>query len=49
MHGAYAGAPRGERNGAYRHGRYTCEAIEERRWARELLREARNLLRRLSG
>jgi len=26
MHGAFAGAPAGERNGAYRHGRYTQEA-----------------------
>jgi hypothetical protein len=26
MHGGKADAPKGERNGAYRHGRHTCEA-----------------------
>lgn len=32
MHGGTSpGAPRGERNGSYRHGRFTCEAIERRR------------------
>ena len=30
MHGGNAGAPKGKRNGAYRHGRFTQEAIEER-------------------
>jgi hypothetical protein len=32
MHGgASPGAPKGQANGMYRHGRYTNEAIEERR------------------
>ncbi len=40
MHGGAAGsgAPRGKRNGSYRHGRYTAEA-------RALQRELRNWLR----
>lgn len=41
MHGgASPGAPRGEANGAYRHGRFTNEAIEQRRelnaWVRAM-------------
>jgi hypothetical protein len=28
MHGACAGAPRGPADGMYRHGRFTCEAVE---------------------
>jgi glucans biosynthesis protein len=42
MHGAGGGAPRGNRN-AYKHGRYTAEALAQRRWLRELLRESRAL------
>lgn len=30
-HGAGGGAPRGMRNGNYRHGRLTCEAAAKRR------------------
>jgi hypothetical protein len=43
MHGGArgSGAPRGERHGAYRHGLYTCEVIEERRAVRAILRQAR--------
>lgn len=44
FHGARGGGPRGERNGMYRHGLYTKEAIEERRFFRELVREARETL-----
>ena len=40
-HGAGGGAPKGERNGAYRHGLYTQEAVEERRLVNELLRRVR--------
>ena len=29
--GSSLGAPTGKANGNYRHGRFTCEAIEERR------------------
>jgi hypothetical protein len=38
MHGAFAGAPSGRRNGAYRHGHFTFEALVER--ARQRLRLA---------
>jgi hypothetical protein len=31
------GAPRGSRNGNYRRGDWTTEAIEERRWLRSLV------------
>jgi hypothetical protein len=46
MHGGAAGsgAPKGERNGNWRHGRFTCEAIAERRVARGLLHSARDTL-----
>lgn len=39
MHGGSSGsgAPKGERNGRYRHGRFTCEALEERRKTRALM------------
>ena len=36
-----SGAPSGERNGRFRHGLFTAEAIEERRFVRELLRPTR--------
>jgi hypothetical protein len=46
MHGGAAGsgAPSGERNGNFRHGRYTKEVAATRRWIREaieLLRKSR--------
>ena len=44
FHGARGGAPMGKANGAYRHGLYTAEAVEERRWLRELLDEAREMV-----
>jgi hypothetical protein len=46
MHGGAdgSGAPKGERNGNYKHGRYTEEIQATRRW----LREATKLLRGLS-
>ena len=43
MHGAFGGAPKGNRNN-YKHGHYSCEAIEERRSASALVRSARALL-----
>jgi hypothetical protein len=48
MHGgASPGAPKGKANGNYRNGRFTCEAIEERRqlaaWIRAMGQIARNL------
>lgn len=36
-----SGAPRGERNGSYRHGLYTREAIAERRALQALIRDFR--------
>jgi hypothetical protein len=41
MHGARGGAPKGKRNGSYRHGDYTKEAITRK--------QAVNLLMRLTG
>jgi hypothetical protein len=31
FHGAHGGGPTGKVNGSYRHGRFTCEAIAQRR------------------
>ena len=48
MHGGNSpGAPRGEKNGNYRHGCYTQEKLEERQHFAELLRESRDLLSRV--
>ena len=44
FHGAGGGAPKGERNGMYRHGEYTAEAIAERKALAHLLRQARETL-----
>lgn len=45
MHGGTnPGAPRGERNGAYKHGAYMQEAVSRRRAARGLLSSIRRLL-----
>jgi glucans biosynthesis protein len=43
MHGGAdgSGAPKGARNGNYKHGRYTKEMVATRRW----LREATHMLR----
>ena len=50
MHGGAAGsgAPKGERNGNWRHGRFTCEAIAECQAARDLLRSAHDMLAALA-
>jgi len=44
LHGGKGGGPMGERNGAYRTGRYTAEAKAERQATRALLRELRRLI-----
>ena len=44
LHGGKGGGPTGERNGAYRTGRYTAETKAERRQLRLLLRELRSLI-----
>ncbi len=38
MHGARGGAPKGERNGAYRHGGYTQEALAASQYVRALVK-----------
>lgn len=44
LHGGKGGGPMGDRNGAYRTGRYTAEAEAERQAARALLKELRRLI-----
>jgi hypothetical protein len=48
FHGAGGGGPKGERNGMFRHGRATQEAIAERRALAALLSEVRASLRSIS-
>jgi hypothetical protein len=43
--GTNPGAPKGEANGNYRHGLYTCEAVEMRRAIWMLRRETRWLIK----
>jgi uncharacterized protein YjcR len=43
MHGAGGGAPKGNRN-ARRHGLYSAEALNARRYIRNLAREAPELI-----
>lgn len=45
LHGGRAGAPRGERNGSWRHGGETKEAVAQRRAVRALLRRAKQMLK----
>jgi hypothetical protein len=49
MHGGApeSGGPKGARNGNYKHGRYTADAIASRRWVSEKIREVRALTRSL--
>ena len=49
MHGGAAGsgAPKRKRNGKYRHGGFTTEAIDERRRLASLIRDSRDFLSRL--
>ncbi len=49
FHGAGGGGPRSKRNGMYKHGLYTDEAIEERRALSALLRASRESLDALSS
>ncbi|MFJ7441280.1 hypothetical protein ACIQW5_26960 [Methylorubrum thiocyanatum] len=51
MHGGAkgSGAPKGERNGAYRHGLRTAEAIAFEREARSFLRACREMLKAEAG
>lgn len=47
LHGGRAGAPSGPRNGRYRHGGYTKEALEARRQRAQQTRETYARLRML--
>jgi hypothetical protein len=44
LHGGKGGGPKGEKNGAYRMGRYTAEAKADRRELRALLRGLKLLI-----
>jgi hypothetical protein len=48
FHGARGGGPKGTRNGNYKHGEATREAVEDRRALNELLRASRAILSDLS-
>ena len=41
FHGARGGAPKGQANGRYRHGQFSCQAIEQRQALALLIRMAR--------
>jgi hypothetical protein len=41
FHGAGGGGPKGKANGNYRHGCFTCEAIDHHRIIADLLRQVR--------
>ena len=47
FHGARGGAPTGKRNGMYRHGDHTKDAVALRHQISDLQRESRDLMRRL--
>jgi hypothetical protein len=49
MHGGALGsrAPKGRRNGSYKHGQFTCEALGERRVLRGLIAASRETLEAL--
>jgi hypothetical protein len=44
FHGAGGGAPKGNSNGAYRHGQSTAEAKASRQTISLLLKKSRNLM-----
>ena len=44
LHGGRAGAPKGERNGSWRHGHYTAEAKAHRLRLRKLIRDMQRLV-----
>ncbi len=43
-HGARGGGPKGERNGMYRHGLFTQEALVERQFVNDLIRQVRSAI-----
>ena len=48
-HGARGGAPKGKRNGAYRHGLHTADGVSIRRATQEMIRQARAEVAALFG
>ncbi len=44
FHGAGGGAPKGKRNGAYRHGGYTQEAVAASQYVRAMVRQLKPTL-----
>lgn len=44
MHGARGGAPKGPRNGSYKHGLLTQEAVKDRRLMRHCVRALRGII-----
>lgn len=44
MHGARGGAPKGQQNGRWRHGEFSCDAIEARRGFAAMIRLLRRSL-----
>ncbi len=44
FHGARGGGPKGERNGMYRHGLFSQEAVKERRLVNDLIRQVRETI-----
>jgi hypothetical protein len=49
FHGAGGGGPKGSRNGNYKHGLFTAEAMHMRRTVSALVRASRQSLADLSG
>ena len=49
FHGAGGGGPKGKRNGNYKHGLFTAEAVHMRRHVSALVRASRQSLADLSG
>lgn len=48
FHGAKGGAPKGQANGAYKHGLFTEEAIAGRHLIADLVQQARKAMRGLA-
>ncbi len=49
FHGAGGGGPKGKRNGNYKHGLFTAEAVQMRRTLSALLQASRQSVTALSG
>jgi hypothetical protein len=49
FHGAGGGGPKGKRNGNYKHGLFTAEAVHRRRTISALVRTSRQALADLSS